>query len=1412
MQPCAAPATFATVLKTVAPRRRRWLLIFGGVALGTVLVAGLLRVPTVQLWLLKRAVSLKAGWRVDFKRFSADPGGIESSGLAFAMPGIEARAEPLNIRLHPLALLSRGELQIEAMEVDRLRLTLTPSKFTPGDSPAPFRGVLPLLRAPLAWSLQNGTVNGHVEVRDDRQAMGTGQFRMSGGGLTTQQSGRFAYELTADSILLRPGPGHRMHSAGFITVTPNEANGIGRIELEGDLRLPHYGAITLPAGRLTLSIETTDRGERYHATLTAGVASLEISADFDPVKNEITGTIRVRADDTMLAGLLGDARPTLGLDGEIKFTSRLDTQDLDATLTADLTGGDWERLVPELAGADRANARLEAALSRRAGKIQIEHASLALRGATTPLTARLELTEPVALPDLPATPIARLTFERWPIILLNNWLKKNGMEVAGAEFFGAWSVALAEKKYLTLAALRPATIGPLTLSGGGLPALPELHLSFDPTLEFGPAAFDLRAPTITLSGAAGDRLDAVFSMRRDYATKRTQMAAEVRGPLPTLLTGPEKPLPFSIAARAEAAFTTGAIDLQRAEFRLFTAPDAPPVIALDLLQPMQVNTGQAKLAAASPDFIRLHWGGTPLDWIGRWLPAGWEIGGKIGAGESLLRQESDSAFALRTPTAWEWNGARVVVGGREFFNGSARMAPELKIDAKTVELKLADLVAEDDRRNRVTGLFAVTAGRRDNALAAQLALTAELPELNHSVGSFGPLQASVALAARRFEGNLFAAERFEFSLRNADSELLSLAASDPFLVGFNDARAFAVGTTSPLRLRTGEIPLEWLKPWLPFHALQGVFEPAEFLLVAEIQKYRVRPVRPLRLRDFSADSATAPLVRAADLAALAGADVEFHLNLLPKFAVGYRGAVHGDSGELDVAGQRAANLDFALEFIGNEQRVLPQTLDLTLRADLAAMHGLPVVARNLPAAGNLVLRASGDLLGREPAEVWARISGVPTADAKRVLAPLELDARGKVTTATAGAHAAFDIAVQLGDPARPSDLAFQATVEPDKEVLEVASTIRSARLDFGEVMAWQSAFAAPARNTTGNKPAAKPATTASRLLARFLPARAAPAKTDTPPPFWHLVRGSLDLEIGALEFAPYRIENVRGNLLLTDREFTLSRLEGKMFEGKWSGQVRVRHDPTAAGAAHALDASFRIEQFESARVVQTVFRRDTAAVEAKLDVEADFTSSGNRLPDLMASAAGGFTARTRNGVVRFALPNTEMASSLAVLGGAMTFSPELRALGRLLPKLAELPVDDLRISGRVDANGEVRLSEFVLNSPQARFTGRGRVTATADAIMSRPLDLSLNIAAKDEMAVILGGMNLLERKKDAAGFQAVREKLTVGGKAGEPDLRPLYDLLARSVSDSSGTWGYLMRKVQADVEKKRAKKNPAPKS
>jgi len=62
-------------------------------------------------------------------------------------------------------------------------------------------------------------------------------------------------------------------------------------------------------------------------------------------------------------------------------------------------------------------------------------------------------------------------------------------------------------------------------------------------------------------------------------------------------------------------------------------------------------------------------------------------------------------------------------------------------------------------------------------------------------------------------------------------------------------------------------------------------------------------------------------------------------------------------------------------------------------------------------------------------------------------------------------------------------------------------------------------------------------------------------------------------------------------------------------------------------------------------------------------------------------------------------------------------------------------------------------------------------------------------------------MSLLEKKPRDDGYRPLKEKFVIGGKAGDPDTKPLYDLLAKAVSGSKGTWGFLMRKVQAQIEK-----------
>lgn len=1393
------------------PLRRRWLLLAGGALLGLAGLVGLLLLPPVQAWLLRRAVASQTGWRVDFTRFAAGAGGLESEGLVFSMPGLEARAEPLAVRVAPLALLQRRELRIEEIAARRLQLTLVPARLDAGSTtPAPpFTGLLPLLRSPLAWSLQRTAVDGRVDVQDDNQALVAGEFRVDGGGLAADRPGEFAFAFSADSVLLPPGPDAKIRSEGTLRLAQDDAHGVAHIHLTGSLSLPAYAGHKLPAATYALTVQPAPGGEHYTGTLRLADGDIALDARLDAATAELTGTLRFTGGADLFRALLGAEAPALAAHGEIRFRADLGRGDVDADVTADFSGRDWSRHLAELSAVDALGGRLTARLERRAGALRVESLAVEARGESSPASLSLTLAEPLPLPAWPDRPLARLTLAHWPAAWANPFLREAGLTLAGATFEGEWLLhAPPALDHLRLQPARPATLANLQIASPDLPALPPVSLAFRPTLTLRLADADLvtQVDDFVLTAPGGDRLAGEFAIGLP-ADSTTHLRGSLAGTLPTLLTGPDRPLPFRLETAWDATLSADGnrLDARRLDLRLFEGNAPQPAFTCRLLQPVQAGSGLPAPGTASPDLLQLRLGRLGLDWLSRWLPAGWLVGGNTEAGEGFVRQEADGAYALRTVTPWSLRNFSLGLGGREVFRGRATLEAGATLTPQQARVQVTALTLADERGNRITGTAAATVGLADHQLGGELHLQADLPALPHSPDTFGPLQARLDLKAARFQGNLFMTEQAALSVTHRGGDLLRLDSPEPFLLGFNDRGVYATATLAPLTLRTGEIPLAWLRPWLPPGDLAGVIEPAEFLLAANIQQYHLRPTRPLRVRGLSLGPPDAPRLRDASLAIYPGLDAELHLVLLPEFAFAYVARLHGTDGAATLGEQRVADLDAALEVLGNDRTVLPKAVDLTLHADFGALTTLPGhAASGLPARGQITLRANGDLLGDDPLELWTRLEGVPARDGRRLLAPLELTAHGKVHAKQTPASADFDVALALDDPARPTDAAFRLTVKPG-ETLDLASTFRSSRIDLTELLAWQEAFTPAAVAGADPYPSARPAA-----------ASAAPAaRRSGQPAFWSVLRGHLDLEIGTAEFAPYRIDDLRGRLELGAEELALTGLAGRMFAGEWSGRVGIRHEPGAPDGGHALAADFAIRQFESARVVQTVlagdFPSDYAKIDARFDVQASFRSRGDSLGELIERAHGGFTAASRGGTVRLTLPKQEMASSLAILGGTVALSPELRALGRLLRKFAEMPVDELTLRGARDESGEVRLEEFRLVSPQARLTGRGRIApAGTEPLMNRPLEAAFQLAARDETAVILGRMGLLGKTPDAAGYLAMREPFTVGGRPAEPDTRALYDLLARAVAGSKGTWGFLMRRVEAELAKTRPRTTAGP--
>lgn len=1385
-----------------ARRRRLWL------ALGVVVLAGvagtaLLLTPAVQGWLIRRAVAQQTGWRIDFTRFGAGPTGVELEGLDFTMPGLRASSAPIAIRVAPGRLFNRRELAIERLEARRLRVTLTPAELAAAGPAEPFAGLFALLQPPLAWGVDAVDLEGEIAVVQAGESMVVGSFTLRGGGLSATSAGEFTYDLVVNSALLPPGPENKVRSHGRIRLTQGPDHRLTAGTLDGELQLPRYGPLVLPPATVALAANATPQGEDYRLHLGfGGDAALEFKGALDAPRARLAGRTTLQVAPALIARTVGPGRPTLAPQATVDLELDLRRNDLDATVRGEVDVRDWANVDPRLALLGIFRGEFAARVERRTGALALRTATATFQPQEAAGKIHLALTQPLAGPPLPDTPLATLTVEDLPLTWANPWLAPAGLTCAPASLGGAWHLGVdPARRTLRLSPTAPVTARDVQLSGANFPALAPFGVTLAPHLTVSAAQIALQVDDLVVATAAADHVAVSLAASYDVAAARADLRGEISGRLPSLLAHGDRNAPFTCHARWDGSFGRAQIRLGTLEFSARTAADQP-CLAFQLLQPLLLDPTRLTVpATATPmDLARLTFAHLPVDWVSRWL-APRELAGVVASGESVLRAAPDGRLSIETPVPWQLHGARFGVGGRVFFDGQASVAPSVALHADRVTAEFRELNATHRDGSTLSGALTAELDLKNMQGSTALELYADLPALPHSAETFGPLYAALRLKSHNDTRTIAIVDELWFRLLSRDREILLLEAPSPFVGGVSHSGAVTVATTAPLKLTTGEFPLAWLQPWLTGVTLDGALQAGEFLLFADMSKFRLRPTKPVQVRGFSARLGNRLLARDTDFSGFPGLDFTAMCLLEPKFQFVFFGAAHLTSGTVQVEGRHAIDLDLSLGFIGNDRLAYPNRLDLALRADFAELSRVPALAATgLPRGGTWVARANGGLLEKTPLQFWTRLEGILAVDGRRQLAPMELLGEGRVMGDVRAVAAEMQLFVDTAP--RTSDAYFQVRLNLGAGTLETASRFESNFFDAGEVFALVDVI-------QSNRPA--PGAPAGSAGAGPTPApAAATAGAETPPvaeakpaaePLWSGLRGQFDLDLATLRFAPYQIEQVRGRLGLTAREFTLRDLHGEMFAGRWRGNARLSFDPHAVLADHELEGEFHIEQFDSARIVQTVFPTELASVDARIDVRSRVRSRGYGLLELVDRSEADFTVEGRQGIVRLNVPKQDFASTAAVFGGTLLLSPELRALGRLLKKFAEMPVDQLRISGARSEEGEVRLHEFMLDSPQARLFARGRIPSVPGApLMDRPLELSVDLAARDEMAVILGGMSLLETSPRGDGYRALKEKFELRGKAGEPDTRPLYDLLAKAVLGSKGTWGFLMRKMHDQLK------------
>ncbi|MEO5959692.1 MAG: hypothetical protein ABIZ49_08535, partial [Opitutaceae bacterium] len=810
-----------TDLVRPAGRRRRWPFVLGGLALGGLLVFGALFIPAVQGWILKRVIARQPGWSVNFEKFVLGPSGLDARGLDFAMPGLTAKSAPIAVQISPSRLL-RGELRVDQVDVRKLRLELTPASLPSSPSAVrsptapPFDGVLALLRSPFAWAVHQTNIDAQLAVNDAGHAVVTGDLSVRGGGVTAVQAGEFAYEISAASVLLPPGPDNVVKSRGTLRVTQNATHGIERLELKGDFTLPRYGPLVLPAGTIDLAVIATPQGERYTATIALGPGgSFTLAGNLDRPTAKLVGLLTFHADQSLAASLAGEKIPSAALDGKIDFAVDLKTNDLDATLTGDLAARDWQKILPQLAVVDALAGKLAAGLRVRGGRAELRSASLALSGATSPLAFRAELAAPLALTPALGAARATVSLAHVPIAWANPWLPPTA-QLAPGEFSGAWQLnASPATREVQLTPTRPAEIAALQIVAPALPALPPLTLRFSPRLDASAARAQLSVDDFTIATPDGDRLLAQLAASHEFATARTQLAGELIATLPTLLSGADRPVPFDLAARWDATLTGSDVRVTALELTARENPAAPPAISLVLRQPLEISAGKAQRADSSVDLLTFTANDLSLAWLSRWLPD-YTLAGRWAAGQSALRHAPDGeGFVFTTRVPWHFAALGIDIGGKNFFRGRAALAPEFAFRPGLVTASLRGLDLAEETGNRLGGEATFEWRSAEKKFASTLALDATLPALPHSAGTFGALTATLRAQASSMEQKVSQLEKFRLELRNAAGPLVTIDTPEPLLFATKASGETIFSSVAPLSVAIASVPLAWLRPWLP---------------------------------------------------------------------------------------------------------------------------------------------------------------------------------------------------------------------------------------------------------------------------------------------------------------------------------------------------------------------------------------------------------------------------------------------------------------------------------------------------------------------------------------------------------------------------------------------------------------------
>jgi len=810
-----------------------------------------------------------------------------------------------------------------------------------------------------------------------------------------------------------------------------------------------------------------------------------------------------------------------------------------------------------------------------------------------------------------------------------------------------------------------------------------------------------------------------------------------------------------------------------------------PVLSVRAIQPFSLELASQQLAAANPakELLEVGIEGLPLAWIRPFLSA-CEIGGDELKGGFVASLHA-GRVSFRTTAPLTVRGLAVARAGRVLLPaGDVSVEAEVEHSKAETRIKVVKLgleTAANDWLN-ARGEVSLRPGASP-AVTLQASFEAILPTLLAAWAPIGPVEAHGALTGA-LTGGTVQVERLDAQVARSEGGRVLLELSSDEAFRFNLAEwSFATlsgRSGDVLRVKVGRVPLRVLRPYLGSLELGGDLMPADFAVRTQGETLHGATEAGVRVEGFSATIAGRPLVR--DLAIELEPVIDFTSQGVTARVSALRASDAADT--LLLSAQAEANLwpDLA------RPKLRAST---TFEVAVPALAGQPLLGGRTPPgqgkmSGEAKFTFDRDLL----AEGRLTLNGLVSPAGREALPVVNVSFR-------AGWGEKGEIAVQvpllIDRSGERSDLTLAATLQPATGGRSLDAKITGQHFVIDDLWELVHAFSVPA--PPAGVPVSAPGRGTTEGAGTPTPAEPAPPPPGSPAmPVapWSGLAGQVELDVKSLVYGrTTEISGLTGRLTMAPRRLAAEKIAGALgADGQLLLETEVRFSP---GEPQPYSSKFdlNVRDFEVGPLFKAIAPGRPPTIEGRFNVRSQASGTGRTLGELIEHTQGELALQSRKGIFRGLQQEAAAASLAARLLGSLgekveNFATRADVTAEIAGQLAQLPFDQLSVRLARDESLNLKLTDFVLVSPNVRLQGDGHITYDpAKSLLNQPMQLRLNMGVMGavENRIARAKLPVLSGERDDLGYMKLREPFVIGGTLSKPNAGQLYVMLTRSLLD-----------------------------